>query len=515
MYMKFSHPLQALKRLGLVGAVALLFAACTRGGQNDYLSAVPAESALVMKANLLNLADKSEARENPLLKERIEKKLADASPAVRRLIEKALDDPESTGIDFQRPMIVAMEAFAPSTRGALLFAVDDAAKLTDFLETAIGEGEGQEELTLARNKESKIHTLTGRNEHGSVAYDAGRLVVAYGEGKTDAAAYLQLPLNKQALSIATFKEEFVRSEQDIAIYADYGQLLEFNPYLTSGLTVSPMVAQTQELFTMNFEAGRIVFSLQQYSNNTERKELLEKTNMPPTGKHFGYIPARNYGVLNLGLRNLSLSLEYLPREIHRMILQGLKQVKTSPSILNKIDGDFTLAVLPMQRIGEKRFPQFFIAADCTDSELFDWIVQQIRKNDNSIQQVADQVYALKAIRLGDEYAHYYLAYKENTMFFLPDSLYMRLADGDRFQALAENFAQRPLAEPLKYKSGLVVDFSVMAAEGGNMGRYLRRLQDLSYIQAETGGEGVLNFTDTRTNALKQITEMALGPGDTE
>jgi hypothetical protein len=48
-----------------------------------------------------------------------------------------------------------------------------------------------------------------------------------------------------------------------------------------------------------------------------------------------------------------------------------------------------------------------------------------------------------------------------------------------------------------------------------MGRYLRRLQDLSYIQAETGGEGVLNFTDTRTNALKQITEMALGPGDTE
>ncbi len=102
------------------------------------------------------------------------------------------------------------------------------------------------------------------------------------------------------------------------------------------------------------------------------------------------------------------------------------------------------------------------------------------------------------------------------MFFLPDSLYMRLADGDRFQALAENFAQRPLAEPLKYKSGLVVDFSVMAAEGGNMGRYLRILKDLTCIQQDPmTTDGALDFTDTQTNALKQITEMALGPGDTE
>lgn len=495
---------------GIVATVALLFSACNKAGQGDYMSAIPAQSSFVWKMNLQNLSDKSEIWENPLVKQNLDNTLEYLSTDTRQVIEKAIDDPTSTGIDFRRPMVIAIEKL-DRPRGMLLFAVEAPEKLTDFLKTLLADEDLDLSLTL--DQTGDIHTLVDRRDNIVGAYDGTKFVLAYGGRHSDASEYFELSPDEQAIASKEF-DAFARADQDIAFYYDYAQILKMNPYFSvdaSGAT--DLFSDVKMLFTINFEAGRMVFETKVFGNDALEK-LNEKTKMRPTGKYLAYVPAKVYGVVNGGLRNLSAVIEYMPSDLRQTIEQGLDSLGTTVEVLDKIEGDFTLAVLPMQKFRNTQIPQFFAAVECKDSELFDRVVDKIKQENPSMKTVADRVYALGLAQTSDE-EDYYLAYLQNTVFVLPANLYGQLADGDRFKALAENFTQNPLASMFNEKSGLVVDFQSIADDMERMGNtgivagyYLRMLKDLIVKQVDNmTGEGTLDFTDSETNALKQITDV--------
>lgn len=508
--MKFFNVLN----LWLVAATVGLLSSCTE--RSDYLSAVPVESAFTMKVNVANLLEKSEVMESQLVRNNLDEAVNELSGSAKRVVEEAIRNPASTGIDFRRPVVMAMEDLQ-RPQVMVLFAVDDAGKLTDFIETLIDDDEMNLPVEL-NETDGGVRTLTDKRGTVVGAYDATRLVFAYGKRGTDASEYLKLPEKRQAIASDDFKA-FVRAKEDMAIYYDYEAILRMNPYFVSTSENNRLLDGMKALFTTNFEAGRIAFTAEVFGNET-LEELNQKTNIRPTGKNLCYVPTKNYGVINGGLRNLSETIEYMPSEIRQMIDRGFESVGTTEAILNKLDGDFTLAVLPMQQLGYEQLPQFFVAAECSGRELFDLVIDNFSENGSGLTAVSENVYGFNVNGQREDGFDYYFAYKNNTIFLLPENLYAQIADGDRFKALGDNFTENPLAGTLKGKSGAVVDFRTIAEDierhgcldniGGIAMKYLNLLQDMTITQKNTtASEGAIDFIDTKTNALKQLTDVTL------
>jgi hypothetical protein len=130
-----------------------------------------------------------------------------------------------------------------------------------------------------------------------------------------------------------------------------------------------------------------------------------------------------------------------------------------------------------------------------------------------VSKAADNVYSVSGM--------YYIGYADDKIFVMPAKVYMECYNDNSLKALASNVAGAPVATALGDDMGLSVDLKAVAAtlEATGLARsksdkaaldVLRKFKDTRYtINDDCEIQWVVSFEDDKTNALKQLKDLAV------
>jgi len=166
-----------------------MFSACSPEKDN-YLSSIPAESAMVFKLNTAQLLTKSNLLNNPLITGVLMQADQAVPEALKAKYEEIKKNPEASGIDFQKPLAIAVELFNLYTTSATAFdkvsvdaviAISDAKKFDELMKS-LSESESSITITEADG----FKQVNFPDKTISMAYNDTRAVMVYGQERTAA-----------------------------------------------------------------------------------------------------------------------------------------------------------------------------------------------------------------------------------------------------------------------------------------------------------------------------------------
>lgn len=482
--------------------VAVLLVSC--GSSDDYTSSLPSNPMFGVKINIGNLLADSKILDDPQVSGLLNT-YADGLPENSKgLLEEIMEDPNASGLDVSKAAYIIFEN-VEDTKGMALFAVSDSEKLTSILKMVDDKPlESRDGCT----------TIVEKGET-YVAFNDSRLVIAFAKSGTDAVNYITSD-NSESRSDAI--KQFVASSDDIAMYYDFGAMISLAAMLPETQELSAqadLFAGAKMLGSLNFEPGKMLASTKMYDADA-LKGLYEKYTKEAEGTYLPLVPENAYGVIQVGWRNLLSSMDHMPESSKAMLQQACQEHGFDMALLDKIDGDVLLSVLPIPEGSITGFPEILFAAKCKDASLFEYVISNVSKIDAGIAKVDENVYRLSSTfaALGFDYC---MGYVDETMFVVPGRMLDNVKGGS-LKPLEKNFAGTELASKLGM-CGMVCNFQALCngLENSvwNENEYvklatgvMKEFQDCAIYSEELGeGHFVMDFTDKETNSLKQLVDL--------
>lgn len=453
-----------MKRLHFLLAALLLTTACTSDKEN-YQAAVPEDAILAVKININSLLDKSEVLNDPQVRGALREGLNSLPRETRDVLKAMLDEPESCGLDLHQPMIVAIDNLERMT-GVITLAVKDEQAVDAFLRALSDDEDLGREILTGTVKGTKVIESRGGDTYG--AYDANKMVFAFARNHADAMDYIKLEGDKSAVNDKKF-DSFFSARQDVALYADGEELYRLGE-LTSGYAFNINEKQIQGLSflaTLNFDAGAVEMKTS-FNYNNGVPQQIKAMNYNTTNENLDFMPQGVYGALNVGLRDLGKGLSMLDNEYKNNVNEALGELHLTIDDLAEVNGDLTVAVLPMQEMRGNTMPQVVAMLEVSSSKLLDRVMEYA--DNESIEPVADHVYALglnreidwdyyerygepRYIRNGYDY---YVGYVGGRIIVMPENIYNICVPNGRLNSPDKNLGNHRLSKVL-HGNAMMID----------------------------------------------------------
>lgn len=523
-----------LKVMAALFAVALLVGCDADKG---YLSALPGQSVFVAKVHVGNLLNESEVLTDPQISGFLKNSINEMSGESRTLLREILEDPAATGLDMTQPVYCALEN-VEQMRGVVILPIADEAKVKTTLETLLADRNVRMDYVLAA--QNGINTLEDKTGNALAAFDAEKLVFAYANGTADALEYMTLSEKAQEKSAAL--NDFIAEDADMAMYADYGQLVPLAAGLSRelGAVDMSMFQELKFIATLNFEKGKAVVAYE-VDGCEELEKFYKEMYNTPDNDLVNLLPSDAWAVAQLGINNLACIKDYFKGETaaemekaFEKINAGLAakgiQTKVNFDLLNSIQGDVIIGATPVVEQDDEQAPQVIFVAECANKDLFDLAAAVVIQENERAEKIDDNLYSLgfnKKIdwsnyRFDGNYTYirkgydYYFGFADNKMFVMPENLYQQC---NNLKGFASDFSNNEVIYPVvKSSNAAALDFSALAKEIGRdqkpasleIGNVLRMFE-ITYAKTENfnKAEFVVTMTDKDTEMLKQLKDLCV------
>lgn len=517
----------------------LLLSAC--GADNSYLSALPGNSILVAKVNVGNLLNESEVLSDPQISEQLRDGINELSGDTKTLMRELLEDPSACGADLSRPMYIALEN-VENARGVIIIPISDAQKVEQTIETFISD----RDLGIDMELSTKDDVNTIENSEGDViaAFDDDKFVVAFTNGTPDAMVYMTLSEKKQEKSDEL--EEFIDLDADMAVYADYGELIKLaeraEPSMRD-LDLS-MYENAKFIASVDFEKGQAKSTYKMLGCD-EVEKLYDEMYDDANNNLLGYMPKDTWAAAQFGIKDLAKVEEFFKGKMLDELEDGLEElndklaaeginVKLGFDLLKSLDGDVAIGATPFVKKDGVENAQVVFIAECANKDLFEEVATIIKETNKDAKEIDDDLYSLglnlkmdkdsydystdeyKEIRKGYDY---YFGYADGKMFVMPENLYEECSNGGQLQELKSNLKDNEmLFDLIDGKNSGAIDFTACASmlkTFGNSvdreaGRAMKSFESLSFnVKSAHECEVVLTMTDKDTEVLKLLKDFCV------
>ena len=203
----------------------------------DYTTVVPREAVLVAKVDVGALLQKSQMLDDADTRDAVVE-VINTMLGSYDLLNVLLADPSACGIDWQQPVLLAVEDLS-SNRGVLSMAVADEAQLTAFLQ--------------------QQHITEG-------THDARKFVLSLNRNSSDATSYITTDTTRWAVRDARFADVFA-AQQDVALHYNCNLLQGMSAMLGAALpaelsAVPSASPDATGLLSLDFQSGIVVLDHQ-------------------------------------------------------------------------------------------------------------------------------------------------------------------------------------------------------------------------------------------------------------
>ena len=485
----------------VVLAQIVMFSSCSSEEEN-YLSSLPAESSLVIKVNAVQMVEKSNILNNPLMGMFMMQAESNVPESLKEKFEEIKQDPRSAGLDLEKPLAISV-VLNDLNNPQMVFvaAISDGQKFDDLL-TKVASTE--DELTIEKLDKGMQRIKIAGNDEADIVYNDNRLLVTVG---LDAIKLMNQSAKQSMLNNPNFKK-FAESTNDYSIYMDYAWMsnaLKQDKQLAKDLPPTLDLMKDCSIFcSVNFEQGKVVGDAQIYASD-ELKELQERFYCKPSGKFIGLLPENTYLALSGGGKNIAEIFDLMGEKEKHTIEKSLLELGLTKEALNTMEGEMLLGVF--DDANPQGIPGFVLAVECKDRSLFD-VVKKMTGNEATEGDVLDIM-------------GYYITFTDGSLIATTKSIYDQCLATGKIKSL-EGGKKNPEMDKVLKNGGLFVDFQAIAQNkflnqmkrDRKVASALSILKQLDYLSThyESLEEGSveLTFKDSSKNALEQLISMGIG-----
>lgn len=347
----------------VVLVMAVVFAGCKKTG--NYYDVIPADSQFVLSANVQDIMQKGDV--NALLDNVIKEKLsAEPDAAMAEKVGQFFTDPQAGGLALNEKMFVFFNV--ENNAFGYVAKVKDEAKVGEFFEMLQKDGKCK-----SIDKKSG-YTLVHFDDNMYGIYNAQLLQFYSAMNSDEAVKTAEASINRKAEESIASKVGFrkmLEAKGDICGYGSLGKLYEqglknnpFSSMMAPGMDISKL----ELIFTFNFETGKLVSSMEYFSEDATVTELFKKQAEAcgkPTNVFLPFFPASTliYGASNMdGKKYWQFAEEY-------KLFENLKlpaEMVDFQKLLSSIKGDIAFGLTNMSPQG---MPSFALYAEVTDTYL--------------------------------------------------------------------------------------------------------------------------------------------------
>ncbi len=495
--------------------LAVLAGSCSKKAA-EYTNVIPAEATEVAAVRLDVLAEKAGAKEKEnqaALQGLLEELKTSLTAAAYQELEKVVKEPKASGIDVEAPVYVFR---TPDFRGVTMVAkVKSEDRLRDFIEAT------QQEWMETELMEGDGLSYGGVNSRAMLGFNASALVVmvsgwelAPEQGKAQLAAWM----NQAPEACFTSTKAFARLQKltgDVKAMLDPQGLMgrhARNLQVPQGVDLKDL----RLLCALNFEKGKIVLEVENYTENEELKGLLEqqaKAVKPIENRFVKYFPKSTVALLSLGVdgKELYRLLEANERLGNEVPIIKSPEVK---AVMESLEDDVTLGLV---NVTLRRDPAVMLYAGVKSDEPLKQLYE--RKSELGMRPRED------IVKLSEN-DYVYKIGRTNFFFGIRDKQLYVTNDEMLYRGIGK--AADPSVKETNYASGLkglcgaavvnveeVVELPVMKMVAGLGGPKMLAIynlaQEVSYVKADTDGRKgslTVQLKQKDVNALKQAAELA-------
>ena len=480
--------------------LTVIFSACS-SEKESYLSSLPSESSIVFKLNVVQMAQKSNIMNNPMIGGLLMQLEGNIPESLKTKYEEIKQDPRNAGIDLEKPLAVSVTMNNPEKPQVVgVAALSNGVKFDDLMQQLVSI---EESVTIEKlNNGLKRIKIQGNNQADFVYNDNRRVMTV----DMDATQLITQQTGQSILSNPNFKE-FAESTNDYSFFLDYSWVTEtIKQQGNANISIPPIVEHLKgcaAFFTVNFEQGKVVGKSKIYAND-KLEQLQETFYLKPSDKFIGLLPADTYLAINGGIKNFAEVFNLMGEKEKKEIEKALLQNGLSTELFNSIEGDFTLGVF--DEANPQGIPGFILAAECKDRNLFD-AIKKMTNNESTEGDILNLM-------------GYYITYLDGSLIATTQNIYEQCLAEGKIKDLNESLKSTSMKSTLE-KGGMVIDFQAIANNEflNKMKRdrqvkaalnVLKQLENLtaSYDNLQEGSTE-LTFKDPNKNALEQLVSIGI------
>lgn len=494
---------------------------------NAYLKVLPADALMMAKVDVGNMLGKSEILDNTVVKTGFASVVEFVPENMQALLKKIYNDPKKSGVDVTKPMFMAFTSLKPveAVVTIAMHNVDAFEKMLTTFTNGAWKFEKRDGLKYVVIDEDEIE----------IAYDSDKIILAFSERYANARAYASLSAGEMAVGEKKFDPIF-KGDDDVMFVVNLEPLMDV--LVESGELANVDRSYLDKYFDKNtcfnmalcFEKGYANLKVDVNGIREEYRKAMEHMICAPTHRHFKYIPANCFAVMN-GSYDMGKSYE-------EMIDSGLFTELNDEGISNDlikeickaIKGDITFALWANGENVEDI--QFMAAVDCNDRSVFDMLISFIKSEFDATMLNGD-LFALNVNRRQEynyytndyEYVKngndYYLMYKDGAIMVMPDNIYREIENDGELTPLKRNLESNRVFASMS--ENVIVDMNKMADVASLMVRnddsatdddrmaleVLNMLKSLTISGEPCSVDVRLNLNDSSANSLKVIVDKAI------
>ena len=468
---------KSVLKVGVAFWAAIVLASC--GGSSVY-DMTPSDAQFIVKVDAKSLLEKTFAEETKDAKVVLDE-LKDAcdefeSNELSNIIKAVIDDPRSSGLNFNEPIVVSGTADLDDEEFDVFVAlpIADSKKFKELIEAFYEESKEVAEnsyyssepnrFTLEKDIEGYYlgdgildqDVCLGLTKDAAVFYFSSE---GLGEEQKDGKSALnELFAQKNGCEAAGIME-FKKLDSDFAVWFNgeefAGTVIKEYEYALSGLYddlsfISELYENFYCVLSLNFEKGKTVLEYT-YGGSKELAKISDKYYASPSDKYFKYMPKNSFAIANLGMSSklfVDVWDELMAQEELAPVLESVgSEYGVDENFLKGLPGTITAAVA----VSAEEVPSFAVVAEC-DKKVFELLERFIE--DFGLEKDGDAY-------MYEDYSgnEYYLTYVDGAILFMDSSVW----NVSKGKALKENYKSASTSS-LIAKGGMVVDFSVIPEE---------------------------------------------------
>lgn len=357
-----------ISRLSVLAVLMVFLAACSK--TSEYTNVIPTDATSVVSINLQSMVNKAglNDKENEAMKQKlIESIKSGASATAFQQLEKILEDPSESGLDFDVPLyFFTSTSFPYNTLIGKVSSLEKAkasveAMVKEQLCQPIEEADGYA-FTVARGTDLVVF-----NE-AVVLFVSTNGASQVEEAKKSVAALLKQTTDNSIAKNTGF-QKMLKQKSDIAFFASMAATPDmYSRQMNRGLPANVDPKEVMLLGGINFEKGKISTQIECYTENKEVEALLKKQNKSLKELNTSFLknfPESTLSFFNIGVNGEELYNNLLENEEFRNNLSIAKAAEVK-NLFSTFNGDISVGLLNVDLM--KQAPTFLAYADVKNGE---------------------------------------------------------------------------------------------------------------------------------------------------